>query len=208
MLRQSVVICYGNRLSSLNVSNNAALRELNCAWNNLSSLDVSNNTLLEVLCCNGNSLTEIDISKSPALVACVVEGSKTEQDDYISFNNNVDNYVDVDPETIIITDVQPASVFTIVNGIVTAYNGAGGAIEIPAKDGDGNAVIAIGEAAFKANTAITAVSIPASVTTVGESAFEECSALESVTIPNGVSAIGKAAFKNCEKLKSMSTFGE
>jgi len=98
--------------------------------------------------------------------------------------------------------------FTIVNGVVTAYNGAGGAIEIPATDGAGNAVVAIGEAAFKANIAITAVSIPASVTTVGASAFEGCSALESLTIPNGVSTIGKAAFKNCKKLKSMSTFGE
>jgi len=104
--------------------------------------------------------------------------------------------------------VGTTSDFTIVNGVVTAYNGAGGAIEIPGTDGNGNAVVAIGDEAFKANATITSVSIPASVTTVGESAFEECSSLESVMISNGVSAIGKAAFKNCEKLKSMSTFGE
>ena len=107
----------------------------------------------------------------------------------------------------IIVGESPLRDFTIVNGVVTTYNGAGGAIEIPATDGDGNAVVAIGEAAFKGNTTITSVTFPASVTTVGISAFEDCSCLESVTIPNGVETIGKAAFKNCGKLESMETFG-
>ena len=99
-----------------------------------------------------------------------------------------------------------ASGFVMANGVVTDYTGEGGDIVIPALDGDGNAITAIGEAAFKDNTTITSVSFPATVTMVGESAFEGCSGLESVEIPNGVTTIGKAAFKNCNKLESMTTF--
>ena len=96
--------------------------------------------------------------------------------------------------------------FVISNGVLTGYNGEGGDVVIPKVDDNGNDITAIGDSAFKDNTTITSVSIPAAVTEIGESAFEGCTGLESVTIPNGVTVIGKAAFKNFTKLESMSTF--
>ena len=96
--------------------------------------------------------------------------------------------------------------FVMANGIVTGYTGEGGDIVIPAEDGEGNAITAIGAEAFKNDTSITSVSFPATLTEVGESAFEGCINLTEVVIPNGVVAIAKAAFKNCSKLASMSTY--
>jgi hypothetical protein len=43
--------CYINQLTSLDVSNNTALKSLWCGSNQLTSLDVSNNTALEYLYC-------------------------------------------------------------------------------------------------------------------------------------------------------------
>ena len=61
--------CYANNLSSsLNLSNNIALIELNIADNNISSLDLSANTSLEKLVCYFNhNLYILDISNNTAL---------------------------------------------------------------------------------------------------------------------------------------------
>ncbi len=59
--------CEENQLSSLDVSNNTALINLNC-WNNqLTELNVSSNTVLEGLLCADNQLTNLDVSKNTAL---------------------------------------------------------------------------------------------------------------------------------------------
>ena len=97
--------------------------------------------------------------------------------------------------------------FVLYKRTVISYKGMGETIDIPAKDGEGNDIIAIGPSAFKGLDTITSVSLPATLTTIGESAFEGCTGLELVKIPNCVSMIGKAAFKNCTKLNCMSTFG-
>ncbi len=49
-----VLYCWGNQLTSLDVSNNTALTELDCSENQLTSLDVSNNTALTSLGCGWN----------------------------------------------------------------------------------------------------------------------------------------------------------
>ncbi|MBR5690179.1 MAG: leucine-rich repeat domain-containing protein, partial [Prevotella sp.] len=62
--------CYGNRLTSLDVSKNTALTYLDCTGpgtgggrcNELTSLDVSKNTALTDLRCSGNLLTSLDLS--------------------------------------------------------------------------------------------------------------------------------------------------
>ena len=59
--------CYGNHLTSLDVSKNTTLTELDCAGNQLTSLDVSKNTALTQLYCNNNQLTSLDVSKNTAL---------------------------------------------------------------------------------------------------------------------------------------------
>ncbi len=59
--------CYGNELTSLDLSNNTALIELNCEDNQLSSLDLANNTDLWYLHCGSNQLTSLDVSNNTGL---------------------------------------------------------------------------------------------------------------------------------------------
>ena len=63
------LICFNNQLTSLDVSNNTALTFLSCNENQLTSLDVSNNTALTELYCAFNQLTSLDVSANPALTA-------------------------------------------------------------------------------------------------------------------------------------------
>lgn len=112
-----------------------------------------------------------------------------------------------------------AADFEIADGVLTAYNGAGGAVTIPA------GVTEIGNRAFR-NTAVTEVTIPAGVTRIGdwafygcekltraalpdsltelgEWAFAGCKALEEITIPDGVTSIGECAFYRCDALQTL-----
>ncbi len=59
--------CFSNKLTSLDVSANTALTVLNCGYNQLTSLDVSTNTALTVLYCHSNQLTSLDVSANTAL---------------------------------------------------------------------------------------------------------------------------------------------
>ena len=59
--------CHNNQLTSLDVSKNTALDELNCGSNQLTSLDVSKNMALKRLYCHNNQLTSLDVSKNTAL---------------------------------------------------------------------------------------------------------------------------------------------
>jgi hypothetical protein len=59
--------CSVNQLTSLDVTNNTALKELFCYYNQLTSLDVSKNINLEYLNCGGNGLTSLDVSNNTAL---------------------------------------------------------------------------------------------------------------------------------------------
>ena len=59
--------CYGNLLSSLDVSGNKALTTLYCNGNLLSSLDVSGNKALTTLNCSGNLLSSLDVSGATSL---------------------------------------------------------------------------------------------------------------------------------------------
>gem|GEM_PF-3204790 len=59
--------CYDNQLTSLDVSQNTALKKLSCDRNQLTSLDVSGCTALKTLSCGRNQLTSLDVSKNAAL---------------------------------------------------------------------------------------------------------------------------------------------
>jgi len=58
-----------NQLTSLDVSQNTNLTFLNCINNQLTSLDVSNNTALTYLTCRFNQLTSLDVSQNNSLTA-------------------------------------------------------------------------------------------------------------------------------------------
>ena len=63
--------CNDNQLTSLDVTNNAAMIQLNCSGNQLIFLDVSQNTTLTDLVCNTNQLTSLNISQNAALTDLV-----------------------------------------------------------------------------------------------------------------------------------------
>jgi len=63
--------CYGNGLTTLDVSNNAALTFLECWFNQLTHLDVSKNAALTFLDCTSNQLTNLDVSKNTELTRLV-----------------------------------------------------------------------------------------------------------------------------------------
>jgi Secretion system C-terminal sorting domain len=86
------LICFGNQLTSLDLSQNIALTELYCNanqltsldvsqntglitlisyYNQLTSLDVTQNTLLTELSCFGNQLTSLDVTQNTALTSLI-----------------------------------------------------------------------------------------------------------------------------------------
>ena len=98
------------------------------------------------------------------------------------------------------TPTVTASDFTIENGVLTKYNGKGGAVTIP------SGVTSIGGRAFLKCTDLTSVMIPSGVTSIREGAFWGCTSLASVTIPNSVTSIEGAAFNGTPWLNQQGEF--
>ncbi len=86
--------------------------------------------------------------------------------------------------------------FTLNNGRITGYRGSDEEVVIPSAIG-GKTVTAIGSSAFRNNTRIVSVVIPATVTKIENSAFQDCSRLETVTIMGNLNSIGLKAFYGC-----------
>lgn len=63
----TVLSCYSNQLTSLDVSNNTALKSLICSGNQLTTLDVGKNLALNVLNFHTNKIASLDVSKNTLL---------------------------------------------------------------------------------------------------------------------------------------------
>ena len=61
------LLCMGNQLTSLDLSNNILLKHLECSQNQLTNLDISQNISLNFLGCSANQLTSLDLSNNIAL---------------------------------------------------------------------------------------------------------------------------------------------
>ena len=72
------LICNGNQLTSLNVSNQPELKVLDCNYNQITQLDVSKNTALTKLDCGMNAIPSLDISKNTALKSLRCDANKIE----------------------------------------------------------------------------------------------------------------------------------
>ena len=59
--------CYGNLLTSINVTQNSALNILRCTYNQLTSLNVTQNVDLTELSCAANQLTNLDVTQNSDL---------------------------------------------------------------------------------------------------------------------------------------------
>jgi hypothetical protein len=84
---------------------------------------------------------------------------------------------------------------------ITNYAGSGGAVTIPTNI-NGFTVTGIGEEAFY-YSAMTSVTIPASITAIGQEAFYGCGDLVTVAIPSSVTNIGPGAFAVCIDMTSI-----
>jgi len=59
--------CYGNQLTSINLSQNTSLTYLNCEDNQLTSLDLSQNLALDILYCDNNQLVSLNLNGAVSL---------------------------------------------------------------------------------------------------------------------------------------------
>lgn len=87
----------------------------------------------------------------------------------------------------------------------TQYNSYSGTVTIPATVTRNNKtyhVTGIANSAFRNCTALSAVTMPASIITIGNSAFLNAG-IASISIPEGVTFIGADAFNGCQQLTSL-----
>ncbi|MEI8206086.1 MAG: leucine-rich repeat protein [Kiritimatiellales bacterium] len=78
---------------------------------------------------------------------------------------------------------------------LTGYNGAGGVVFLP-ETLEGRPVTGIANLAFYQNSAITHVTVPATVTNIGIRAFSECPNLEGIYFLGNSPSLGANAFKD------------
>lgn len=91
-----------------------------------------------------------------------------------------------------------ASDFVVTDGVLLAYYGPGGHVDIP----DG--VTSIGERVFYKRADVTGVTIPDGVTSIGPDAFYSCPNLAEVSFPKTLTTIGRHAFDQCFALHDIS----
>lgn len=60
----TILKCYRNQLTTLDISKNTELTTLDCSENRLTALDISKNTKLKTLICSQNQMTALDVSKN------------------------------------------------------------------------------------------------------------------------------------------------
>lgn len=82
----TILHCFNNLLSSLDVSQNSALNSLYCQYNQLTTLDITQNTALIVLNCRSNQLSTLDVTNNTSL-------------QQISCNSNEITTLDISPNT-------------------------------------------------------------------------------------------------------------
>ena len=95
-------------LTALNVSMLLALEKLWCDNNPLTSLTLGSQQALKTLTCYGTDLTELDISGCPLLLDAYLNGSRTENEDYMEYENG-SNTLCVDAGTEIVTEAIDAN---------------------------------------------------------------------------------------------------
>ncbi len=99
--------------------------------------------------------------------------------------------------------------YYVKNGgaVIASYKGSASSVTVPSSLG-GYTVTGIGTAAFANNSALTTVSIPASVTSIGTYAFAHDANLTTVFVGTGSKTFERRAFRACPNLKYMLFYGQ
>ena len=87
------LICFGNNLSTIDVSNLTNLKSLLCGSNFLTTLSVNSNSNLETLNCSDNQIQDLDLTSNKALKSLSCSGNQISQLD-LSSNGNL-NFLSV-----------------------------------------------------------------------------------------------------------------
>lgn len=80
-----------------------------------------------------------------------------------------------------------------------AYETTASDVTLPSEV-NGRDIVGIAENAFKRNSSIKSVTVPATYKYIGEYAFYDCDSLASISLPAGIESIGKGAFEGCDIL--------
>ncbi|MTH15275.1 T9SS type A sorting domain-containing protein [Flavobacterium sp. LC2016-01] len=102
-----------NKLTALNVSNNILLKELYCMGNQLTELNVSQNTALEQLYCYNNQISTLDVSKNLQL-----RGLESGQNKLTSLDlskNTLLYYLECYTNSLTTLDVSKNTALTVLN---------------------------------------------------------------------------------------------
>ncbi|MCL1808755.1 MAG: leucine-rich repeat protein [Clostridiales bacterium] len=114
-----------------------------------------------------------------------------------AYSAYVSAYVSRLPASAQITIKGESEDFIIQDGVLLAYLGAGGEVELP----DG--VLEIGMAAFQGNPSVTGVVFNEGLTRIGAYAFQNCTGLEALELPPTTEQVGDYAFQGCTNLASL-----
>lgn len=101
-----LLACYGNQLSTLDLSKCLALNTLSCHTNNLSSLDLSNNASMEYLWVQKNVIEKIDLSHCPAIFAIECYSNRIAQERMAELVNTLPARQKSDEAYIILIDTK------------------------------------------------------------------------------------------------------
>jgi uncharacterized repeat protein (TIGR02543 family) len=91
---------------------------------------------------------------------------------------------------------ETTNIFKITSGVVSDGASCTGDVVIPA------GANSIGANAFQAS-AMTSISLPATLTSIGDDAFARSTSLDAISIPDGVVSIGEWAFSSSELLETI-----
>lgn len=95
------------------------------------------------------------------------------------------------------------TLFGCEDGVITYFIGTDTNIRIP-EFINGYTVTKLGDQLF-ANTELTSIEIPQTVTAIGDGTFEGCPSLETITLFSEVTELGDNCFRNCTALKEVVT---
>ena len=110
--------CFGNSLSTLDMSQNSNLNYLNCEGNQLISIDISQNYNLIELSCDDNQLTDLNTSQNSNLEILLCGGNKLTSLD-ITNNNLLRNFTCDNNQ---ITNINTSSLNTNLNYFLCQNN--------------------------------------------------------------------------------------
>lgn len=163
-------------------------------------------SVIEITFTNPLPATIIDNSYNPFTSMEKLKTIYVPRNAYSEYLSAYQSYL---PSTVDIRYIDYTDDFQIDNeGVLLAYTGEGGEIEIP------EGVTSIGPSAFQDCLSLTKVTMPNSVISIGDSAFSGCINLSDIILSKELIAIGDCSFQHCglinisfpESLQSIGSF--